>query len=115
MVVVVVVVFGSGSGSGSENRTSTWTSAGAGLLAQPLRTEQGVRSATLHRSFFGLPRIDLEGKLLCILNDFHKFDITRKVSIFALDFDASLHHACFFRLLIIHLEGKLQCIFNDFH
>ena len=65
--------------------------------------------------FFGLPRIHLEGKLQCIFHDFHQFDNTRKVQIFALDFDASLHHACFFRLLIIYLEGKLQCIFIDFH
>ena len=71
MVVVVVLVLVVVVGSGSENQTSTWTSAGAGLLAQPLRTEQGVRSAKLHRSFFGLPRIHLEGKLLCIFNDFH--------------------------------------------
>ena len=69
--MVVVVVFGSGSGSGSESRTSAWTSAGAGLLAEQLCTDQGVRSATLHRSFLGLPRIHLEGKLHCIFIDFH--------------------------------------------
>ena len=95
MVVVVVVVFGSGSGSGSGFRSSAWTSAGAGLLAEQLRTDQGVRSATLTQVVFGLPRIHLEGKLLCIFNDLLQFDIAGKAAIFALDFEASLHHICF--------------------